>query len=161
MKSLSNKGYESSGDLGPPRNAPGMEPGIKVDEDEVAKATTELENNNNNTEQYLVINNAIIDVMKVKDLKNVLGARNLNKGGLNEVLIKRLKQAVTNGMAAATDIYPAVLANMAGENFEPSAHWEILNPDGNSINRYELNDSDGYQFHAPIASVATREEDPT
>ena len=60
-------------------------------EDKVAEATTEPENNNNNPEQYLVLTNAIIDVMKVKDLKNALGARNLNKGGLKEVINTRLK----------------------------------------------------------------------
>ena len=138
-----------------------MEPEINVVEEKVGAATTELENNNNNLDQYLVLTDAIIDVMKVKDLNNALGARNLNKGGLKVVLITRLNQTVANGMASVADIDSDVLDNMDGDNFEPSAHWEILNPDGNSINRYELNDSDGYQFHAPIASVATREEDPT
>ena len=133
-----------------------METEINVDEDEVVAATKELENNNNNPEQYLVLTNAIINVMKVKDLNNTLGSRNLNKGGLKAVLITSLKQAVANGMVAVADIYPAVLANMAGENLELSAHWEILTPDGNSIIRDELNDSDGYQFNAPIASGAAR-----
>ena len=133
-----------------------METEINVDEDEVVAATKELENNNNNPEQYLVLTNAIINVMKVKDLNNTLGSRNLNKGGLKAVLITSLKQAVANGMVAVADIDPAVLANMAGENLELSAHWEILTPDGTSIIRDELNDSDGYQFNAPIASGAAR-----
>ena len=77
-----------------------MEPEINVVEEKVGAATTELENNNNNLDQYLVLTDAIIDVMKVKDLNNLLGARNLNKGGLEEVLIRSLKQAVSNGMAA-------------------------------------------------------------
>ena len=124
-------------------------------------ATTELENNNNNPEQYLVLTDAIINVKKVEDLKNALGSSNLNKGGLKAVLIPRLKQAVSNGMTVVAYIYPAVLANMDGDNFEPSAHWEILTPDGNSIIRYELDDSGGCQFHATIASGAAREEDPT
>ena len=59
------------------------------------------------------------------------------------------------------DIDPAVLAKIAGENFEPSEHWKISAPDGTSIIRDELNDSDGYQFHAPISPGAAREEDPT
>ena len=36
-----------------------------------------------------------------------------------------------------------------------------MTPDGTSIIRNELNDSGGYQLHAPIASGAAREEDPT
>ena len=53
-------------------------------------------------------------------------------------------------MIEVADIYPAVIANMAGENFEPSAYWDILTPDGTSIIRDELNDIYGYQFHAKI-----------
>ena len=71
-----------------------MEPDINVDKEEVMEATIELENNNNNPDQYLVLIDVIIDVMKVKDLKNSLGARNLNKGGLKAVLITRINQAV-------------------------------------------------------------------
>ena len=104
----------------------------------------------------MVLTDAIIDVMKVKDTKNVLGARNLNKGGLKAVLFTRTNQAVANGTSSVADIDPAVLANIAGDNFEPSEHWKILAPDGTSIIRDELNDSDGYQFNAPIASGAAR-----
>ena len=71
----------------------------------------------------MVLTDAIIDVMKVKDVNNVLGARNLNKGGLKAFLITRLNQDVYNGMAAVAYIDPDVLDNMAGDNFEPSAHW--------------------------------------
>ena len=106
----------------------------------------------------MVLTDAIIDVMKVKDLNNALGARNLNKGGLKEFLIIRLKQDVSNKMAEVVDIDPAVIANMDGDNFEPSAHWVILTPYVTSIIRDKLNDSDDYQFHAPIASGAAREE---
>ena len=63
-------------------------------------------------------------------------------------------------MAEVTDIDKYVLANMAGKNFEPSAHWEILTTDGTFIIRDKLNDSNGYQCHAPIASGSAREEDP-
>ena len=80
-------------------------------------AITELENKNNNTDLYLVLTNAIIALMKVKDQKNQLGARNLNKGGLEVVLITSLKQYVANVMGVVADIYPYVLANMAGDNF--------------------------------------------
>ena len=66
-----------------------------------------------------------------------MGARNLNKGGLEVVLITSLKQYVANVMGVVADIYPYVLANMAGDNFKPLAHWEILTPDGTSIIRYE------------------------
>ena len=123
--------------------------------------TTKLENNNNNPEQYLVLTDAIINVMKVKDLKNALGYKNLNKGGPKAVLVTRLNQAAYNRMTTVVEIDTDVIANMAGENFESSAHREILNLDGTSIIREELNDSDGYQFHTPIASGAAREEDPT
>ena len=87
----------------------------------------------------------------------MLVASNLNKVGLKAVLIKRLKQSIANGMAAVADIDPSVLANMAGENFEPSAHWEILIPDVTSVIRDKLNYSDGYKFHAPTESGAARE----
>ena len=59
-------------------------------------------------------------------------------------------------MIEVADIYPAVIANMAGENFEPSAYWDILTPDGTSIIRDELDDSDDCQFHAKISSGAAR-----
>ena len=109
----------------------------------------------------MVLTDAIIDVMKVKDLNNALGASNLNKGRLEAVLITRLKQAFANGMVSVADIDPDVISNMDVDNFKPSAHWEILTQDGTSIIRDDLNYSYGYQFHAPIASGAAREEDPT
>ena len=37
-KKLNIKGYNSSGELGPPQNAPGMAPDINVDEVEVVAA---------------------------------------------------------------------------------------------------------------------------
>ena len=73
---------------------------------------------NNNPEQYLVLTDAIIDVMKVKDLNNSLGASNLNKGRLKAVLITRLKQYVSNGMTAVAYIDPAVLANINGNKIQ-------------------------------------------
>ena len=93
---LNNEEYNSSVELGPLQTPPGMNPDINVDEDKVVAATTELENNNINPEQYLVLTNAIIEVIKVKDLNNALGDRNLNKGPLKAVLITRLKQAFEN-----------------------------------------------------------------
>ena len=104
------------------------------------------------------LTNDIIDKMKVSELKDALGARNLAKNGVKAVLISRLKQAVANGMANVDNIDPNVISNMAGENFEPMAHWELLIPDSSSVVSDNLRDSDGHQFYAPIASGAAREE---
>ena len=95
-----------------------MEPDINLDKYEVLTASIELGNNNNNPEQYLLLTNAIIYIMKVKDLKNALRARNLNTGGLKAVLITRLKQYVSNGMTAVAYIDPAVLANINGNKIQ-------------------------------------------
>ena len=100
-----------------------MEPDTNLEEDKLLAATTELENNNNNPDHYLVLTDAIIDVMKVKDLKNALGASNLNKVGLKAVLITRLKKAVASGVAVVVDIYPSGLANVADDNFKTSEYW--------------------------------------
>ena len=96
--------------------------------------------------------------MKVLELKEALEERNISKKGLKIELISRLKQAIANGMDVVENIDPDILCNMAGENFEPTAHWELLTPDWNELIYDELKDKDGYNFYAPTASGDARQE---
>ena len=135
-----------------------MEEDINVDEDEVLIQVPSPNEVENDSDENIGLTDDKIEKMKVSELKEALGARNLSKNGVKAVLINRLKQAVANGMGVVENINPNIISNMAGENFEPMAHWELLTPDTNLVVEENLRDSDGYEFYAPIASGAAREE---
>ena len=157
-ENMNDEGYDSNGDIGPVRYAPGIEEDINVDEDEVLIQIPNPNEVENDSNENIGLTDDKIEKMKVSELKEALGARNLSKNGVKAVLISRLKQAVANGMGVVENINPNIISNMAGENFEPMAHWELLTPDTNSVVEENLRDSDGYEFYAPIASGAARAE---
>ena len=94
---LNDEGYDSNGDLGPTRNAPGMEEDINIDEEEVVAQILEVNENIENHGGNIPLTNAMIEEMKVSELKVALESRNISKKSFKADLIGRLKQAVANG----------------------------------------------------------------
>ncbi len=74
---MNDSGYDSNGDVGPTRNAPGMEEDINVHENE----------GKNNVTRNFGLTDDMIDKMKVSEIKEALGARNLAKNFVKVVLI--------------------------------------------------------------------------
>ena len=73
---LNDEGYDSNGDLGPTRNAPGMEEDINIDEEDVAQIPVVNENIENHGEN-IPLTNAMIEKIKVSELKVALESRNI------------------------------------------------------------------------------------
>ena len=73
-------------------------------------------------------------------------------------MIAQIKLAVKNGIATVVNIDPNGIENMAGAGFQPTAHWEILTPEDNSVVQDKLENTYGFKLYPPIAYVATREE---
>ena len=126
-----------------------------MDEEEVV-ALQKLENNNNNCKKNAALIAKITVTTKVKDMKDTLATQNIFKVVANTVLTKRLKQAFANGMATVSNTTSTAVDNMDDDAFETLAHWLILSPDDNVLAKNDLNNSNGYQFHIPIASGAIK-----
>ena len=91
--------------------------------------------------------------MKVAELNTALTARNISRNGLKEALGARLKEAVSKGMEIEENSDTNILSNMAGGNFEPMEHWELLATDKDDLVQYVLNDVDGCQLRVTIVKV--------
>lgn len=88
--------------------------------------------------------------MKVSELKDQLGLRNLSKNGREAELLQRLLIAIKINLSLIANANPEKLANMAGAGFAPTAHWELIEPGGEKVND-SLVDTDGHVFYHPTA----------
>ena len=71
--------------------------------------------------------------MKVAELKNVLGLRNLSKNGRKQELLDRLIVAVRSNAPLIENKIPEHAANMAGPTFASTYPWYMLEPDDEVI----------------------------
>ena len=72
---------------------------------------------------------ALIDTLKVVELRQELESRGVSKNGLKKVLIERLKEAIRNRVGLLSDRPGVEVANIAGEGFSPGSYWKLLEPD--------------------------------
>ena len=63
------------------------------------------------------LTNDVIDKMKLSELKETLGARNLTKNHVNAVIVIRLKQIIANKLAIVDSTNQNITPNMVGQNF--------------------------------------------
>ena len=110
-ENMNDVGYDSNGNIGPTRYAPGMEEDINADEDEVLIQVPNPNEVKNDSNKNIGLTDEKIEKMKVLELKEALGARNLSKNGVKAVLISRLKQTVANGMGVVENINPNTSEN--------------------------------------------------
>jgi len=141
------QGYDSDGFCGPSFEAVDNEVSLVWNEDEIIPTAIDPIQNQE-LEQSLTEDEC--RKMKVSELKEQLVLRNLSRNGRKADLLERLISAISNNMPLINNATPEQLANMAGDGFATTAHWELLDP-GN----YEVNDSlidtDGHQFYPPVA----------
>ena len=96
--------------------------------------------------------------MKVAELKNALGLRNLSTNGRKQELLYRLLVAVRSNDPLIENQIPEHAANMAGKTFVSTAHWFMLEPDDEVIGEDDFQDIDGHQFRPPIAGLPANED---
>jgi hypothetical protein len=81
---------------------------------------------------------ALLDInslgqMKVAELKEALLKRGLSRNGNKQVLVNRLKDALTNNVPLVLNMTTEIRDNLAGDTFHGGAHWEIVPQDGEVI----------------------------
>ena len=95
-----------------------------------------------------VLTEALIDSMKVLELRNELEKRGMSKHGLKVVLVSRLKDAVSKNVPLLEHRPENEVANHAGDGFDGCAYWELLEADGGDIDESVM-EVDGIRFRAP------------
>ena len=96
--------------------------------------------------------------MKVAELKNALGLRNLSKNGRKQELLDRLLVAVRKNAPLVVNQTPEHTANMTGPAFASTDYWYMLDPDNKVIVEDELQDTYGYQFRPPLSGLPANED---
>ena len=91
---------------------------------------------------------AVIDVMKIVELRSKLGKRGMSKNGLKAVLVERLKEAVAQNVPLLKNQPDHEVANNAGDGFDGGAYWELLEADGGEVDESVM-EVDGIRFRAP------------
>ena len=115
---LNDAVYDSNGDIGLARYAPGMEEDINVDEDVVLIQVPKSNEVENDLNEIIGLTDDKIEKMNVLEFTEALvGTRNLAKNGVKVVLISRLKQAVANEISVVENIISNIISNMVGEKF--------------------------------------------
>jgi hypothetical protein len=84
------------------------------------------------------IQTAVLDInsvgqLKVAELKEELLKRGLSRNGNKQVLLNRLKDALTNNVPLVLNMTTEIRDNLAGDTFHGGAHWEIVPQDGEVI----------------------------
>ena len=87
--------------------------------------------------------------MKVGELQDALQKRGLSRKGQKKVLQERLKDAIESGAPLIAGMSSTAAANVAGDVFDPTARWELLEQDGDVIEEPAL----GAGLHAPTQPV--------
>ena len=91
-----------------------------------------------------VLSPEIIDKMMVSNLRAALKARSLSTKGLKQELVSRLKEAVRNNVPVTVqDPEQGTKTSSAGDVFDNSAYWKLLDADGEEIVENESH------LHAP------------
>ena len=98
------------------------------------------------------------NAMKVAELKNALGLRNLSKNGRKQELLDRLLVSVRSNDTLIENQTPEHAANMTGPTFASTAHYSMLDPDDEVIGEDDLQYTNGHQFCPPIAGLPANEE---
>ena len=98
------------------------------------------------------------DAMKVAELKNVLGLRNISENDSKQELLERLLVTVCSNAPLLTNQTAKHTANMARPTFASNAHWSMLELDDEVIGEDDLQDIDGHQFCPPIADLSANED---
>ena len=92
---------------------------------------------------------ALMEKMKVSELRDALKERGLSTRGKKDELRLRLKNAIESDAPVLADMSAVEAGNVAGDEFDPGSHWQLLEQDGEVIEE-EL-ESNGEVFRAPTA----------
>ena len=95
-----------------------------------------------------VLTDESIDKMKVKDLRDELSKRGVDKIGLKRELVQQLREAIVAGVPMVENRPAEAVNNTAGDMFDPVAYWEELETVGNAIDESIMN-IEGGNFRAP------------
>ena len=86
-----------------------------------------------------VLTNEIINTMKVKDLRDALSKRGVNKAGLKGELVQKPKEDVATGFPMMENRPAEVINNTAGNTFDPGAYWEEIHTVGDAVDESTIN----------------------
>ena len=128
-----DEGYDSDGmpapwheiDLIDDEEAGAEEVGLP---DEIEPFEAEEVNPENRDAQVLRVEDMM--KMNVRDLKVELMKRGLNQKGKKNELQVRLKAAIESNVPLVENLGEKEASNIAGDVFDPIAHWELLEQDG-------------------------------
>ena len=96
---------------------------------------------------------ALLDTMKVVELRQELEPRGVSKNGLKKVLIERLKEAIRNRVGLLSNRPDVEVANIAGEGFSPGSYWKLIEPDESDEVDKSVMHIDEIHFRAPTTTV--------
>ena len=96
---------------------------------------------------------ALIDKMKVLDLRKHLEDRGMSKNGLKAVLVQRLKEAVQGNVPLLAARPDHEAANNAGNGFDGGAYWHLIEQGNEEIDE-SIMEVDGIRFREPTATEA-------
>ena len=154
---MMDAGYDSDFNMGPfvqdgvsAEAFVSMEEEAPVEPEPVLVLTDGGENRENTIPEIAqpVLTEAVIDVMKIVELRSELGKRGMSKNGLKAVLVERLKEAVAQNVPLLENRPDHEVANNAGDGFDGGAYWELLEADGGEVDESVM-EVDGIRFRAP------------
>ena len=119
---LFEEGYDSDGQMGPfYEHGVSDEEFVTMTEDEPVQEIEVTPAPEMETAESAepVLTDEIIDTMKVKDLRDALSKRGVNKAGLKGELVRKLKEAVATGVPMMENRPAEVINNTAGDMFDP------------------------------------------
>ena len=139
---LFEEGYDSDGQMGPfYEHGVSDEEFFTMTEDEPVRGieVTPAPEMETPASAELVLNDEIIGTMKVKDLRDALSKRGVNKAGLKGGLVRKLKEAVATGVPMIKNRLAEVINNTACNTFDPGVYWEELHTVGYAIDESIMN----------------------
>ena len=156
---LYSEGYDSDGQRAPWE-------GVIVEdyeEEELIAVEEDIQNDDTATSDPpvtspnpTVLTEEMVDRMKVTELKDHLKRRGASIKGKKAELIKRLKEAIRNNVPLVSEMNAEDVQNLVGDEFDPGARQELLEPDEEEVVEEEILEVDGVTFHGPTSDGAEK-----
>lgn len=104
-----------------------------------------------NSSPVSMLDNAMIEKMKVLELRKELGKRGLSKNGVKNMLIARLTEGIEKGVTLLSERPEIEVKNRAGIDFEGGAYWKLLDSKGPEIDE-SIMEVEGRSFRVPTTT---------